>query len=457
MNTIHDVLIIGAGLSGLSAAHFLQKLQPQTNVLILEKSDRPGGAIRSFLAEGFHAEWGPHGFLNNTEESLELLKDTGLINKVQKAPLGDFVRFVCNRGRLVELPQSPPKLLTTPLLSPFDKLRLLADLWIKPDPADQTIGAWAGKRFGKGVLHLVDAAVSGTFAGDLNRLSINSVMPGVRDLEIEYGSVLKGLKNKKKLAGSKPKDLPAMLSFPQGIEQFTHILAEKKSIQFNTTVTTIERKDDTWLVTANGKTFLAGNLIVALPVNASLRLLERLSSPPVSKVPMAKIVNVVMGFAASAQVPRGFGYLAPERENRFTMGAMFSSHMFPGRAPVGNILIEALVGGRRHPERLELNDVEMVEKVYEDISKLMALPDKPWFTKVLRPESGIPQLEMDHPALQEWLAVLEKKNPGLYACGFGWEGIGMNDMTKSAKKVAKGIIAGSRTASGREKVKPVYF
>ncbi|MCK5404980.1 MAG: protoporphyrinogen oxidase, partial [Desulfobulbaceae bacterium] len=123
----------------------------------------------------------------------------------------------------------------------------------------------------------------------------------------------------------------------------------------------------------------------------------------------------------------------------------------------GNILIEALVGGRRHPERLEQNDGKMVEKVYEDISKLMDLPNKPWFTKVLRPESGIPQLEMDHPALQEWLAVLEKKNPGLYACGFGWEGIGMNDMTKSAKKVAKGIRAGSRTASGQEKVKPVYF
>ena len=64
---------------------------------------------------------------------------------------------------------------------------------------------------------------------------------------------------------------------------------------------------------------------------------------------------------------------------------------------------------------------------------------------------------MDHPPLKEWLTVLEKKNPGLYVCGFGWEGIGMNDMTKSAKNVAKGIRAGSRTASGQEKVKPVYF
>lgn len=458
MGKIHDVIIIGAGLSGLSVAHFLTKIQPGLDLLLLEKNARPGGAVRSFQAEGFLAEWGPHGFLNNTPESLEILRDTGLINEVQQAPLGNFVRFVCHKGKLVQLPQNPKSLLLTPLLSLKDKLRILGDLFIKAQAEDQTIGEWAGRRFGKGVLHLIDAAVTGTFAGDYNRLSINSVMPGLRRLEMEAGSILRGLKKKKKLAASPAKELPAMLNFPQGMERLTEKLSSDKPIYYNISVERIEAQDGIWQIKNNEKAYLSRKLVVALPVNQSLELLAGLREPPMQSVPVAKIVNVVMGFGESAKIPRGFGYLAPENERRFVMGAMFSSYMFPDRAPEGNTLIEVLVGGRRHPERLQMNDEEITQKAYEDIGQLMTLPDKPWFTKALRPEGGIPQLEMGHPALLEWQNELVREQAGLYICGFGWSGIGINDMTKSAKKTAEAVIAGG-DARLEEKagIKPVYF
>lgn len=457
MDAIHEVIIIGAGLSGLSAAHFLNKMKPDLDVVILDKSSRPGGAVQSFKQDGFLAEWGPHGFLDNTPESQEILTDTSLYNVAQKAPLGNFVRFVCHNGQLVQLPQSPQKLLSTPLLSLGGKLRLLSDLWKKAKQHDQTIGEWAAYRFGKEVLPLVDAAVTGTFAGDYERLSIDAVMPGVRQLEKEVGSVLRGLIKKKKQAkGSKKSGiLPAMTSFPEGMEQLTNKLADKKNIIFNTEVQSLLRSDDTWRIETSNGTYRTPTLIVALPINQALGLLNQFD-PPVPEVPIAKIVTVVMGFTEKAKVPYGFGYLAPKKENRFALGAMFSTHMFPGRAPENNILLEALVGGRRYPERLELEDKALIQQTYDDLRQLIDLPDPPWFTKVLRSSSGIPQLEMKHPDLLKWLADLEQKQSGLYVCGFGWEGIGMNEMMKAAKKIATKINTGKQDKSEAQ-VKPVYF
>jgi oxygen-dependent protoporphyrinogen oxidase len=457
MKNNFDVIIVGAGLSGLSIAHFLGKQRPELKVGIIEKEDRPGGAIKTFKQDGFQGEWGPHGFLNNTPESRQLLRDVGLDKEMQTAPLGDFRRFICFEGRLEPLPQSPKMLLSTPLLSFAGKLRLLADLWKKPIQEDQTIGDWAAYRFGRGVLPMIDVAVTGTFAGDLHRLSIDAVMPGVRQLEKEAGSVLRGLKNKKKLAPGQT-GLPAMINFPEGMERLIEVLAaDRDNLLLSTSVNKLARAGDDWLVSTDQEVLRTRVLIVALPVNSALQLLKGLDKPPVAAVPGARIANVVMAFGAEAEVPRGFGYLAPEREGRFALGAMFSSHMFPGRCPADHVLIEALVGGRRHPERLELPDEELVAKIYEDIRTLMVLPKPPVFAKVLKSVGAIPQLEMDHPALLKWRRGLEEKMSGLYLCGFGWDGIGMNDVIKSAARTVEAVAESRQADSGQAPVKPVYF
>ncbi|MEN8135434.1 MAG: protoporphyrinogen oxidase [Thermodesulfobacteriota bacterium] len=453
-----DVIVVGAGLSGLSIAHFLGKQRPELKVGIIEKEDCPGGAIKTFKQDGFQGEWGPHGFLNNTPESRQLLRDIGLEQEVQTAPLGDFRRFICFKGKLEPLPQSPKMLLSTPLLSFSGKLRLLADLWKKPRQEDQTIGDWAAYRFGRGVLPMIDVAVTGTFAGDLHRLSIDAVMPGVRQLEKEAGSVLRGLKNKKKMAPPGQAGLPAMINFPAGMERLIEVLAaDRDNLLLSTSVNKLGRDGDDWLVSTDQEVLRAKVLIMALPVNSALQLLKEFAKPPVREVPGARIANVVMAFGAGAEVPRGFGYLAPEREDRFALGAMFSSHMFPGRCPADHVLLEALVGGRRHPERLELSDEELIAKVYADISELMVLPEPPVFAKVLKSVGSIPQLEMDHPALLKWRRGLEEKMSGLYLCGFGWDGIGMNDVIKSAARTVEAVSESRQTDSGQAPVKPVYF
>jgi len=463
-----DVLIAGAGLSGLSVAQFLRIERPELSVLVLEKGERPGGAILSHSEEGYLAEWGAHGFLDNCEESRTLISAAGLEKEVEKAQLGKFVRYICLNGRLNLIPQSPRKILTSSLVPLSAKLRVLADLWKKPLPGEPTVSAWVAHRFGRALLPFADAVFTGTYAGDIDRLRIDAVMPGARKLEHEHGSLIRGLLHKRKTMktsdpGKRPV-LPAMTSFQNGMSRLPQALAAglqlNNELFYRTEVTRISPVQEGWEVQTTLHSIRCRHLVLALPINRTLNLLDPVSevaAPPLREVPEVRIATVAMGFTDKAQVPFGFGYLAPESEKRFALGTLFSSHMFPGRAPRGHILLEALVGGRRHPERLDLGDEELIKRVYEDISQLLVLPEKPCFARVLRPPGGIPQLEEGYPALLDWLDKVHSDHSGLHICGFGWHGIGINDMTKEARKVAGRIVQGGDRKDGSTEVKPVYF
>jgi oxygen-dependent protoporphyrinogen oxidase len=464
-----DTLIIGGGLSGLTVAHKLQQLCPGQQTLILEKSGRAGGVIWSHAENGFLAENGPHGFLDNCPESQLLLQETGLDQECVKAPLSKFVRYVCMDGALRCIPQSPPKIIMAPLISPLAKLRVLAELFQKPLTGEPTVAEWVEHRFGSSLLPYVDAVFTGTYAGDLNRLLIDGVMPGVRRLEMTHGSVLRGLLAKMKQArqdktttGEKKKGLPAMTSFPGGMGRLSERLAESlqagRDILLNCGVQTISKSQSGWVVTSEQGNHEAKNLVLALPINPSLGLLHTFTpTMPQNVIPEAQIVTIAMGFGPGSTLPPGFGYLAPEQEKRFCLGALFSSNMFPARAPQDHILLEALIGGRRHPERLDLDDATLIRQALQDLRELLPLQGEPVYARVLRPKGGIPQLEAGYPALLNWRDQLMQENQGLFIHGFGWEGIGLNDMIKSATQVAESIKKNSGAAREEAAVKGIYF
>ncbi|MBU0662986.1 MAG: protoporphyrinogen oxidase [Proteobacteria bacterium] len=464
-----DTLIIGGGLSGLTVAHKLQQLCPGQQTLILEKSGRAGGVIWSHAEDGFLAENGPHGFLDNCPESQLLLQETGLDQECVKAPLSKFVRYVCMNGDLRCIPQSPPKIIMAPLISPLAKLRVLAELFKKPLTGEPTVAEWVEHRFGPALLPYVDAVFTGTYAGDLNRLVIDGVMPGVRRLEMTHGSVLRGLiakmkqarKDKTSKSGEK-KGLPAMTSFPGGMGRLPERLAESlqagRDILLNCGVLAIRKSHSGWVVESEQGSHEARNLVLALPINPSLGLLHTFTPRlPQNSVPEARIVTIAMGFGPGSTLPPGFGYLAPEQEKRFCLGALFSSNMFPARAPQDHILLEALVGGRRHPERLDLDDATLIRHALQDLRELLPLQGEPVYARVLRPKGGIPQLETGYPALLSWRDQLMQEHQGLFIHGFGWEGIGLNDMIKSASRVAESIKKNSGTAREEAAVKGIYF
>ncbi len=453
--THSDVIIVGAGLSGLACAHFLKKRHPSLSICLLEKTERVGGVIDSLAEDGFLAEAGPHGFLDNKPESQEMLADLHLDSILQKAPLADFKRYLCKDGRLLALPQKPAELIRSPILGVFAKIRLLAEPFIKPVSGQSTVSQWAEARFGQGVLPLVDAAVTGTFSGDFTKLSMDAVMPGVRELEKEYGSLLRGLKARKKEKACGGGGVPAMINFPDGMVTLVNRLAEGMDVRYGSAVQSFTPTPEGFEVVCAESSFTCSHLVSGLPMNGGLKLLAPFK-PPVSRVPEATICNIVLGFKGEGFVPKAFGFLVPECEGRFILGCMFTTKMFPGRAPVGHVLLEVLVGGRRHPERVQLCDGELIARATADLAELLDLPGEPVFSKVMRPSGGIPQLEEDHLRLLRWRETLQQKQAGLHICGFGWDGIGVNDAIKSAHAVAMAIVNGTRGNKPVE-VKPVYF
>lgn len=468
MTTHYTTIVIGAGLSGLTVAHKLRLRDPGHRLLILEKRASTGGVIRSHLEEGYLTEVGPHGFLDNCRESQDILRETGLSAEAVKAPLGNFVRYVFLRGKLQCIPQTPLKISMAPLIPWPDKFRVLAEPWQKPLAGEPTVAKWVAHRFGSALLPFADAVYTGTYAGDYDRLAIDAVMPGVRTMEREYGSVIRGMLGRMRAArksqgGKKKAGLPAMTSFPQGMgrlpEKLTEPLRPGEDLLLGCAANGIERTSNgAWRIRTARGSFTADNLVLAVPVNASLRLLKSLSTEmAIDSIPEATIRTVAFGFGPGTALPPGFGFLTPECEKRFALGSLFSSNMFPDRAPEGHIVTETLIGGRRHPERLELSADEMVRQAREDIQDILKIAQEPVYTTVLQSSGAIPQLEQGYTRLLDWRDKLTEGNPGLYVCGFGWEGIGLNEMMKTATRVAAAIGESHRTTGGEAEVKKIYF
>ena len=253
-----------------------------------------------------------------------------------------------------------------------------------------------------------------------------------------------------------------MTSFPGGMGRLPQRLAESlqpgRDLLLNCGVLAIRKIESGWEVESDHGSHQARNLVLALPINPSLALLRTFTATmPQNTVPEARIVTIALGFGPGSTLPPGFGYLAPEQENRFCLGALFSSNMFTERAPQGHILLEALVGGRRHPERLALDDATLLRQALADLRELLPLQGEPVYAKVLHPRGGIPQLEAGYPALLNWRDQLMRDHQGLFIHGFGWEGIGLNDMIKSATRVAEAIRENAGTGKEEAPVKGIYF
>lgn len=464
MNDNYQTLILGGGLSGLTVAHKLKLHAPNHRFCILEKSNRTGGVIKTHRENGFITEIGPHGFLDNCEESKRILEETGLDQEAVKAPLIDFVRYVYLNGKLNLIPQTPRKILMAPLIPWTAKLRVLADLWKPVLGGEPTVAKWINHRFGAALLPYVDAVFTGTYAGDFDKLTIDSVMPGVRKLEKEHGSVLRGLIAKmriKKKEGGPKLAMPAMTSFPKGMVRLVERLAEnldlEKELRLNCGVTSVTKTDSGWEVVAGDSLFTAKNVVFCLPANAALKLLAKIDPKiPEKSIPETWISTVVFGFTDDVTIPPGFGFLTPEKEQRFTLGSLFSSNMFPGRAPEGHVVFETLVGGRRHPERLDLDHETLTREALKDVQHILGIKKDPVYTTILSSDGGIPQLERNYPQLLDWQKAIQAKEKSLFICGFGWDGIGLNDMMKSGTRVAESLLTSSDKKYGAE-LKGVYF
>ncbi len=444
------VAIVGGGISGLSAAWRLR--EGGAEVVVLEADDRPGGKIGGEAAGGWLAERGPNGFLDSRLPVLQLAKDVGLEDQLVRASEAAEHRFLFLRGELRAIPTSPPKFLKSNLLPFGARMRMLREPFVpaRRDSPEESVYDFAARRIGPEAAEtLVDPMVTGVYAGDVRKLSLPAAFPKLYTLEKEHGGLFRGMLAKRKEKGAGGPSGPAgrLTSFAGGLSLFTDTMAKGLPVQTGRPATGVSREGDTWVVAAaGGDPVRADAVVFCTPTDVTARLVGGIAPAavePLLGVPYAPAGVVAVGYRVE-DLPRpldGFGYLIPSREGRRLLGVLWSSTLFPGRAPEGHALLRVIIGGARSPELLDLADDDLLTVVTEELRITLggALP-APAFQRIVRWPRGIPQYTLGHldrvAAAEEALAAW----PGLYLGGNGLYGVSLADCVARADALPRILL-----------------
>ncbi len=452
-----DTLIVGAGITGLSAGYHLTKQGEQ--VIILEAEARVGGAVGSIMEAQWLRELGPNSLMQ-TQALAELLSALDLSAETIEANPIAKKRFVAKNGHPVALPANPLELLTSPLFSLGDLFHLAREPWIKPAKAEESIAEFVRRRLGQGVLDwAVDPFVSGVYAGDPNQLSVRAAIPKIYAMEQENGSLIRAGFARMKAAKANPAPItqPAkgkLLSFKRGLQTLTDALAQaittsgKGEIHTNSPCSGISpNADNTWTVHSQlGDTFTCKNLILTVPAAVAARLLEPFDlalAAQLKPIEYPPIASVVMGFdrAQVAHPLDGFGLLIPSKEQKQTLGVLFSSTLFPDRTPAGKVMLTAFIGGRQKPQAAEGTDDEILGRVLRDLSPILGIQGQPEFLRIQAWPRAIPQYELGYLTRIEEIGTLESRWPNLHLAGNWRGGIAVGDCLINGQKLAEKLAA----------------
>jgi len=454
-------LVIGGGVSGLSTAYHLSRLG--NAVTLLEGSPRVGGAIGSVTENGWMQELGPNSLMQ-TPELAALMSQLDLGDEIMEANAVAKKRFVSKSGHPVALPGNPLALLSSPLFSMGDLWHLAREAWIKPVTKEESIAEFVRRRLGQGFLDwAVDPFVSGVYAGDPDRLSVQAAIPKIYAMEQATGSLIRGGIAKMKAAKAHPAPItqPAkgkLFSFKRGLQTLTDSLADaitasdRGDIQLDSPCASIRPlPDGGWSVeTTQGKTYHTRQLVLSTPAYVSAQLLGAVDhelADMLATIEYPPVAAVVMGFdrAQIAHPLDGFGLLLPSKEKKRTLGVLFSSTLFANRAPQGKVMLTAFIGGRKQPEAAAGSEQELMNRVRADLAPLLGIKGEPEFLRVAYWAQAIPQYEMGYLALQERISQRLTALPGLHLNGNWRGGIAVGDCLINGHKMAERLIESAQT------------
>lgn len=455
-------LIIGGGITGLSVAHWLGLHERPEGWELWESDDRLGGTLRTDHSEGYSVDWGPNGFLDREPLTLQLVDEIGLRDQLEPANENAENRFIVKNGRLHPVPFSPFRILTTGLLGPMEKLRIFGEPFIpaRRDDSDESIYDFAARRIGTGAAKMfVDPMVSGVFGGVAKELSLPSCFPIMREMEVQYGSLVKAMiakmrekKRRERAEGKKKSGSPAgpggrLTSFKGGLDQLTNRLGQRLRpiIRMSHGVSHVTRDADGWTVFGTaGQMAQAKRLIVTCPIYVATKIFKDYDhdlSISFGAAPYAPIIVVATGHRREdiAHPLDGFGFLIPRNQRIRTLGSIWTSSIFADRAPEGHVQFRSMLGGAGDKAVLDLHDDEAWALVKRELGPLIGIKADPVFMRIYRWERGIPQYVLGHRDRRARLEQHVAKHPGLYFAGNAYYGVGLNDCVKMAKKVADQI------------------
>lgn len=444
------IAILGAGITGLSAAWHLR--QAGLSPVVIERSNRVGGAISSFRTEGWLHELGPNSLMESAPEVADFVESVGLGERRLYASPEARNRYIIYEGAPVRMPGSPGEFLMTPLFSSRAKLALLGEPFRAKAAADldESVADFVVRRLGEEFLnYAVNPFVGGVYAGDPRQLSVRDGFPKLHALEQEHGSLIRGAIARHNTSGG-PQG--RMFSFPNGLEELPQTIANAlgRAVRLQTNVRVIRRHGPHWeLEFETGGVVhheLFSDVICALPADALASLhFEGVPQPArlesLGQIEHPPVASVFLGYRKEdvAHPLDGFGALVPEVERGLILGTLFSSSLFPGRAPEGHVALTSFVGGTRQPERALVEDGELVQSVQDELGRFLGARGKPAFVHVQRWPRAIPQYTLGYKRHKDTLTEFETSAPGLFIGGNCRDGISLANCIASGQRLATAV------------------
>ena len=454
-----DVIIVGAGISGLTVAYFLRRAG--MSVTVLDPGAAPGGTMQTIMDGEWMVETGPNSALETTPLFGEMFDGLGIAGERLYADHRADRRYILRDAVLHPLPMSPGAFLASSLWSVAGKLRLMKEPFVGRAAEEETVAQFVRRRLGEEFLeYAINPFVAGVYAGDPAALSVRAAFPKLYALEERYGGLIRGMvrgAGERRKRAEKAKDRARMFSFRMGMQTFPIALGRYlgDGLRLMCTAVSVGRKEGPGSAPAfvvryrqEGEpgSLEAPALVLAVPAYIAgdfIRPFSESLGDALGGIFYPPVAEVFLGFPDS-QVGRpldGFGYLIPEKEKRKILGTIWTSALFPGRAPEGHVALTTFVGGARQPSLARLDDRDLTRTVVSELRSLMGVTGDPVYANIIRWEKAIPQYNLGHLSLVEEIRGLERQVPGLYLCGNYRGGIAVGDCLMSGERLA-GRIAG---------------
>lgn len=450
--------MLGAGVTGLAAAHRLH--QRGFRVRVYEATNRLGGAVRTEIEDGWLIEGGPNSLLASDPALSDLISEVGLADQRVDASTTAKNRYIVRRGRAVAAPMSPPSFLGTPLFSAGAKLRLFGDLFMRPRvrTTDVSLEQFIAAHFGQELVDYgLNPFVGGVYAGNPKKLSARYAFPQLWEIEQKNGSIIRGqiAAAKARKASGKPRPKSTIISFKEGLAALPRALAARLpdgAITFNTQIEALvpgRPWSVVWRDNGSGGTHTEhfDAVVAALPAPAlALLRFGTLGERPLASLDAIEhppVASLFLGYRREqvAHPLDGFGVLAPEIEHRSVLGILFSSSLFPGRAPAGHVALTVMVGGARQPEIARLPAEDLLGAVDRDLRELLGVSGAPVFQRHNFWPRAIPQYNLGYERFLEAMTSAERNHPGLFVGGQARDGIAVPACLAAGEKLAAQVAA----------------
>lgn len=447
------IAVIGAGISGLAAAHFLKR--GGAEVTVFEKGNGPGGTIGTKVVDGYLVENGPNSTSETNFVIDELLSDLSISEEKVYADESSKYRFILRKGKLHALPSGPGSFISTKLWTGGGKLRLFAEPFIGRGTYEESIADFVTRRLGVEFLdYAINPFVAGVYAGNPSDLSVRAAFPKLYALEEKYGGLLKGTimgARERKKRGTKAKASAKLFAFKSGMGVLTDAIAKElgPSVRYGASVESVKKESSRFAVnfSLNGK--LDGEefdrVVLSTPSFAAASIvkswLPELSSE-LAKIKYPPVAVAVLGYKRE-QIRidlRGFGFLVPEVEKRKILGTIWSSSIFPNRAPEGFVELTTFIGGSRQPKLVGLSNEEIARIAHEENASLMKIDGNPAFRAVTKWDLAIPQYNIGHLAIIDAVRHVESMYKGFYICCNYKDGISVADCIANGRTTAESAL-----------------